>query len=264
MHLGRSGNISERPARRHPARFWILNTASSPSVALVTGGSRGIGRAVVEALLVEGWRVFLGARSPQSVEAALAELGPRYPARIAGRTVDVRRQDEVDSLVAWVIGEAGRLDCLVNNAGVGRFGPVDSLSGETWREVVETNLSGAFYAIRAAAIPMMQQGAGWIVNIASLAAKNPFAGGAAYNASKFGLLGLSEAAMLDLRHHGVRVVAILPGSVDTEFRHAGRRPRTDWMLHAEDVARAVLDLLRYPDRAIPSRLELRPARPPRD
>jgi NAD(P)-dependent dehydrogenase (short-subunit alcohol dehydrogenase family) len=118
--------------------------------------------------------------------------------------------------------------------------------------------------MRAAATPMMQQGSGWIVNIASLAAKNPFAGGAAYNASKFGLLGLSEAAMLDLRPHGVRVVAILPGSVDTDFRAAGRRPRSDWKLHAEDVARAVLDVLRYPDRAIPSRLELRPSRPPRD
>jgi NAD(P)-dependent dehydrogenase (short-subunit alcohol dehydrogenase family) len=235
-----------------------------PSVALVTGGSRGIGRAVVEGLLGESWQVFFCSRSPASVDAALLELAPRHPGRIAGRPADVRRQEEVDALVAWVIAEAGRLDCLVNNAGIGHFGPVDSLTGETWREVVETNLSGAFYAMRAAATPMMQQGSGWIVNIASLAAKNPFAGGAAYNASKFGLLGLSEAAMLDLRPHGVRVVAILPGSVDTDFRAAGRRPRSDWKLHAEDVARAVLDVLRYPDRAIPSRLELRPSRPPRD
>jgi NAD(P)-dependent dehydrogenase (short-subunit alcohol dehydrogenase family) len=233
-------------------------------VALVTGGSRGIGRAIAEALLEESWRVFLCGRSEASVEAALGDLATRFGDRVAGRVADVRRQEEVDALVDWVLGEAGRLDCLVNNAGVGRFGPVDSLAGETWREVLETNLSGAFYAIRAAATPMIQQGEGWIVNIASLAAKNPFAGGAAYNASKFGLLGLSEAAMLDLRHHGVRVVAILPGSVATDFRPHGRRPRTDWMLRPEDVARAVLDVLRYPDRAIPSRIELRPSHPPRD
>ena len=110
---------------------------------------------------------------------------------------------------------------------------------------------------------MIERGSGWIINIASLAAKNPFAGGAAYNASKFGLLGLSEAAMLDLRHHGIRVTAILPGSVDTDFRPPSRRARTDWMLTPVDIARTVLDLLRYPPRALPSRIELRPSQPPR-
>jgi len=231
-------------------------------VALVTGGSRGIGRAIVEALLAEGWRVFFCSLSRESVDEALGVLG-EHGDRVAGRVADVRDQARVDDLVAWVLAEAGRLDCLVNNAGLGRFGPVDSLSAEDWREVIETNLNGAFYAIRAVATPMMERGAGWIVNIASLASKNPFAGGAAYNASKFGLLGLSEAAMLDLRHHGVRVTAVLPGSVDTDFRPQGRKPRTDWMLRPEDVARAVIDLLRYPDRALPSRLELRPSHPPR-
>ncbi len=238
-------------------------TEPASPVALVTGGSRGIGRAIVESLLAEGWRVFFCGRTADSVGAALAELAGRFGARVAGRAADVRRQEEVEELVAWVLAGAGRIDCLVNNAGVGHFGPVDSLSGETWREVLETNLSGAFYGIRAASTPMMERGSGVIVNIASLAAKNPMAGGAAYNASKFGLLGLSEAAMLDLRHHGVRVVAILPGSVETDFRPQGRRPKTDWMLHPEDVARAVLDVLRYPDRALPSRIELRPSRPPR-
>jgi NAD(P)-dependent dehydrogenase (short-subunit alcohol dehydrogenase family) len=231
-------------------------------VALVTGGSRGIGRAIVEALLAEGWRVFFCSLSRESVDGAL-EAFREHGDRVAGRAADVRDRAQVEDLVAWVLAEAGRLDCLVNNAGLGRFGPVDSLSAEAWREVIETNLNGAFYAIRAVATPMMERGAGWIVNIASLASKNPFAGGAAYNASKFGLLGLSEAAMLDLRHHGVRVTAVLPGSVDTDFRPQGRKPRTDWMLRPEDVARAVVDLLRYPDRALPSRLELRPSHPPR-
>jgi NAD(P)-dependent dehydrogenase (short-subunit alcohol dehydrogenase family) len=169
----------------------------------------------------------------------------------------------VDSLVAETLSRSGRLDCLVNNAGLGRFGPVDSISGEEWRQVIETNLNGAFYALRAASRAMLGQGSGWIFNIASLAATNAIAGGAAYNASKFGLLGLSEAAMLDLRHHGIRVTTILPGSVDTEFRAPSRRSQTDWMLAPEDVARAVLDLLRYPSRALPSRVELRPSQPPR-
>ena len=135
------------------------------------------------------------------------------------------------------------------------------LSVEDWDLVIRTNLDGAFYFIRAVAPHMRQRGSGWILNIASLASRNPFAGGAAYNASKFGLLGLSDAAMLDLRQHGVRVAAILPGSVATEFSTFGGE--ADWKLTGEDIARAALDLLRYPDRALPSRIELRPARPPK-
>ena len=175
----------------------------------------------------------------------------------------MRKLAEVEALIAWVVEEAGRLDCLVNNAGVGTFAPIDEISPESFREVLETNLFGVYYAIHAVAPVMKRQGRGWIVNIASLAGKNPFAGGAAYNASKFGLMGMSEAAMLDLRHSGIRVAAILPGSVDTEFRTAGGEAGTDWMLAPEDVARTVVDLLAYPDRALPSRIELRPTRPPK-
>jgi NAD(P)-dependent dehydrogenase (short-subunit alcohol dehydrogenase family) len=230
-------------------------------VAVVTGGSRGIGRAIVEALAGDGWRVFLCGRRRESVDAAVADLGARFGGRVAGRAVDVREQEEVEAFVAWVLERAGRIDCLVNNAGLGRFGPVDELTGEEWREVLRTNLDGAFYCLRAVAPAMKRQGSGYVLNIASLAAKNPFAGGAAYNASKFGLLGFSEAAMLDLRHDGIRISCILPGSVETEFR-AGRGD-SSWMLAPEDVARTVLDLLTYPERALPSRVELRPTRPPK-
>jgi 3-oxoacyl-[acyl-carrier protein] reductase len=241
----------------------IMSTSTEArQVALVTGGSRGIGRAIVEALLEEGFRVALCSRSEESVRAALGELEPRWGEAVRGQAVDVRRQEEVDAFVAATARDLGRLDCLVNNAGLGAFGAVDELTGEQWREVLETNLSGAFYGIRAAAPVMRRQGSGWIFNIASLAAKNPFAGGAVYNASKFGLVGLSEAAMLDLRHHGIRVAAILPGSVDTAF-HAQRRPERSWMLAPEDVARTVVDLLRYPERALPSLVELRPSQPPK-
>jgi len=226
--------------------------------AIVTGGSRGIGRAIVEALLDGGWRVYLCSRSRESVDRALGELSGR--GQVAGRPVDVREQDQVDAFVAWVREEAGGIDCLVNNAGLGHFGSIDGLSGDQWREVLRTNLDGAFYFIRAVAPAMKQRGGGWILNVASLASKNPFAGGAAYNASKFGMLGMSEAAMLDLRHDGIRVAAILPGSVDTAFHSRDER---GWMLAPEDVARTVTDLLAFPDRALPSRIELRPTKPPK-
>jgi 3-oxoacyl-[acyl-carrier protein] reductase len=235
-----------------------------PRTAVVTGGSRGIGLGVVEALLAAGWRVFLCSRSQVSVDEALGALRGRFGNAVAGRPVDVRRQEEVDAFVSWVLGEAGRIDCLVNNAGLGRFGPVDELTGEQWREVLQTNLDGAFYFIRAVAPAMKRQQDGWIFNIASLAGKSPMAGGAAYNASKYGLIGLSEAAMLDLRQHGVRVSALLPGSVDTGFgNRKGERKDRDWMLRPEDIAAMILHLLSYPQRALPSQVEIRPSRPPK-
>jgi 3-oxoacyl-[acyl-carrier protein] reductase len=242
-------------------------TTPAHRVALVTGGSRGIGRATAEALLERGFQVYFCGRSPDLLEKTQQQLFIRYPGRVASRLCDVRSQSAVDELVGWIEGESGRLDVLVNNAGLGRFGPVDELSGDDFREVIETNLLGAFYAIRAVAPIMKRQGEGWIFNIASLAAKNPFAGGAAYNASKFGLVGMSEAAMLDLRHLGIRIAAICPGSVETDFGGGVMRAPTPggsgWRLAPEDVAKVVTDLLDFPARALPSLIEIRPTRPPK-
>jgi NAD(P)-dependent dehydrogenase (short-subunit alcohol dehydrogenase family) len=235
---------------------------STTRIALVTGGSRGIGRAIAEALLADGWRVHLCSRHPASVEDALSALRERFPGQVEGRAVDVRRQEEVDAFVQSVLDREARIDCLVNNAGLGHFAPVDELTGDQWREVLQTNLDGCFYFLHAVAPAMKRQGEGWIFNIASLASKNPFAGGGAYNASKFGLIGLSEAAMLDLRPHGVRVAALLPGSVDTGFGHRGGKER-GWMLRPEDIASMVRHLLSYPPHALPSRVEMRPSRPPK-
>lgn len=241
-------------------------------VAIVTGGSRGIGRATAEALLGAGWRVHFCSRSPEGVEKAAGEmtaLAAGSGGKVSGKVVDVRHEGEVSVFVRSVAeGEGGRIDLLVNNAGLGIFGPVDALSGEDFREVIETNLLGPFYFLRAVAGVMKPRGEGWIINIASLASKNPMVGGAAYNASKFGLLGFSEAAMLDLRQHGIRVAAILPGSVETEFGHpAGRSgaggAATSWRLQPEDIASMVLHLLTYPPNALPSRVEMRPTKPPK-
>ncbi|MFL6196566.1 MAG: SDR family oxidoreductase [Thermoanaerobaculia bacterium] len=230
-------------------------------IAIVTGGSRGIGRGVAEALLGEGWKVWICSRDPQE---AVGEMSGRFAGRIEGRPVDVRSQDQVDAFVKEILDAESRIDLLVNNAGLGRFGPVDELTGDQWREVLETNLNGPFYFLRAVAPAMKRQGAGWILNIASLAAKNPFAGCAAYNASKFGLLGMSEAAMLDLRQHGIRIAAIMPGSVATDFGDSGggRHAQAHWKLQPSDIASMVLHLLSYPDHALPSRVEMRPSQPP--
>jgi hypothetical protein len=232
-------------------------------IAIVTGGSRGIGRGIAEALLQEGWRVRFCSKNPRSVEEAQKELAGRFGDRVAGQAVDVQSQEEVDRFVAEVLEAEGRIDCLVNNAGLGIFGPVDELTGGQWREVIETNLSGCFYFLRAVAPAMKRQGEGWIFNISSLAGKNPFAGGAAYNASKFGLIGLSEAAMLDLRQSGIRVAAILPGSVDTGFSHPSSKPDQSWRLQPEDIAAMILHLLSYSPHALPSLVEMRPAKPPK-
>jgi len=219
-------------------------------IAIVTGGSRGIGRSIAEALLAEGWKVWTCSRhSEGSLEGA------------QHRAVDVRDQGKVEAFVKEVADAEGRIDCLVNNAGLGHFAPVDEITGDQFREVIETNLNGCFYFLRAVAPAMKKQGAGWIINIASLAAKNPFEGGSAYNASKFGLLGMSEAAMLDLRPHGIRVASIMPGSVATDFGR-GQHGDGSWKLQPADIASMVLHLLSYPDNALPSRIEMRPSKPP--
>ena len=231
-------------------------------VAIVTGATRGIGRAVAERLARDGYAVVLSGRTPGTVAEAVSSLR-KNGFEASGLAADARKEDDQRRLVALAEKEHGRLDALVNNAGIGEFGRVDEIAPERFRDVVETNLFGPFYAVRHAAPLMKKGGGGFIVNIASLASVNAFAGGAAYNASKFGLLGFSDAAMLDLRHDGIRVAVVMPGSVATEFGASDGRRGDAWMLTADDVAEAVSDLLRFPARAIPSRIELRPSRPPR-
>jgi 3-oxoacyl-[acyl-carrier protein] reductase len=226
-------------------------------VAVVTGGTRGIGLAIARTLLEDGAAVAVAARSVEDVKRAAEGLGTRALAV----PCDVRRADACHDLMARTVGAFGRLDTLINNAGLGVFSPVESMSLEDWHRQIETNLDGVFYCCRAA-LPYLKRQGGWIINIGSLAGKNPFAGGAAYNASKFGLLGFSEALMLEVRHEGVRVCCVMPGSVATDFS-GDPSAGADWKLHPEDVARVVRDLLAFPERALPSRIEIRPSRPPK-
>ena len=233
-------------------------------VAVVTGGTRGIGYSIAQALLAEGAKVFICGRDSRTLETAIQALTRTDTGRVAGLVADVRRYDDCRKLIHVAAERLGGLDILVNNAGVGVFKPVDQITPEEWNTIIETNLSGAFYCSREAIPLMRQRGGGYIFNISSLAGVNPFAGGSAYNASKFGLNGFSEAMMQDVRYDGIRVSYILPGSVDTDFAAApGASPRESWKLTGEDIAKAVVDLYKYPRSSLASRIELRPSQPPR-
>ena len=232
-------------------------------VALVTGGTKGIGFAVAQGLAASGAAVAFCARTEADVEAAQEGLSASHPGRTVGVVCDVRDPDACAGLVAETVKEFGGLDVLVNNAGLGIFRPIQELTVEEFQVQIETNLGGVFYCSKAA-IPHLSGGAGgWIINIGSLAGRNTFPRGTAYNASKFGLRGLSEAMMLDLRYDNVRVSTIMPGSVHTEFGGNVMAAEGAWKLQGEDVARAVLNLLAYPENALPSKIEMRPSQPPR-
>jgi 3-oxoacyl-[acyl-carrier protein] reductase len=231
--------------------------------AIVTGGSKGIGYSIAESLAGAGASVLICARNEQEVTDAARRLSEAGGGRVVGIACNMRSYQEVKGLVERAVQEFDGLDILVNNAGVGSFAPVDQTPVEEWEKIIETNLSGVFYACHEAIPRMERRGGGWIINIASLAGKNPFAGGAAYNASKFGLVGFSEAMMLDVRHQGIRVSYIMPGSVATYFNDHEPSDKDAWKIQPEDIAQIVMDLLATPDRTLPSRVEVRPSRPPK-
>ena len=228
--------------------------------AVVTGSSKGIGYAIAQAMAREDADVVVSARHEEQVRQAARELDGLGAGRVVGVRCDVRSHDDVKAMIRAAV-DLGGLDVLVNNAGVGRFGTMDEMPPEHWREVIDTNLTGVYYCCHEAIPHLKGRNGAWIINIGSLAGKNPFAGGAAYNASKFGLLGFSEAMMLDVREHGIRTCCIMPGSVDTYFNDREPSPEGAWKIQSSDIARLVMELLAFPENALPSRIEIRPTRP---
>ena len=241
-----------------------MTTEFKDKVALVTGGTRGIGYCIAEALLEEGAKVFICGRDQSALRAAMEKLRGTAPANLDGTVADVRSYEDCRKLVRAAAERFGGLDLLVNNAGVGFFKPVDQLSVEEWDTTIRTNLSGVFYCCHEAIPLMRKRGGGYIFNISSLAGVNPMPAGSAYNASKFGLNGFSEAMMEDVRYDGIRVSYLMPGSVDTDFAAApGAKSRETWKLTGKDIAQAVIDLYKFPRTALASRIEMRPSQPPR-
>jgi len=233
-------------------------------VAVVTGGTRGIGYSIAQRLLAEGSKVFICGRDAGHLKSALEALGKQSGGNVDGIAADVRRYEDCRKVVQGAAERFGGIDILVNNAGLGYFKPVDQLTPEEWNATIETNLSGVFYFCHETIPLMRQRGGGYIFNISSLAGVNPFAGGSAYNASKFGLNGFSEAMMQDIRHDGIRVSYIMPGSVDTDFGAVpGSASGAAWKLSGEDIAKAVVDLYKFPKTALASRIEMRPSQPPK-
>jgi NAD(P)-dependent dehydrogenase (short-subunit alcohol dehydrogenase family) len=255
----------------------VMNeTFLTGKIAIVTGATRGIGYAIARALADAGATVAICGRSQEGVDEAVRSLTNNSDRKVVGKAADVRASTSVEALFQWVDSETGSPDVLVNNAGVGIMRSTAELTVEDWQRTIETNLSGAFFCSHQALARMKKSGRGYIINIGSLAGKNAFAGGAAYNASKFGLNGLTEAMMLDHRKDNVRVSHIMPGSVDTEFsgsvvsgQRLGRSASesstggapADWKIAPEDIGEIVLMLLRMPERTLVSRVEVRPSKP---
>jgi NAD(P)-dependent dehydrogenase (short-subunit alcohol dehydrogenase family) len=226
-------------------------------VAIVTGSTKGIGLAIAERLINEGASVVVSARTASEVERVAERLGPRA----LGVPCDVADPAACQRLVDVTLDRLGRLDVLVYDAGFGIFKSISEMSVEEWQSQIDVNLGGVFYCSKAALPHLIASGDGFIINIGSLAGRNFFAGGTGYNASKAGLMGLTEAMMLDVRHDDVRVSVIMPGSVNTWFQGKAQSSERSWPLEADDVALTVVQLLDYPKGAHVSRVEMRPSQP---
>jgi 3-oxoacyl-[acyl-carrier protein] reductase len=232
-------------------------------IAIVTGGTKGIGRGIAEALVREGVNVCITARSRHEIDETVAQLRSFKAGANTAIVADVCNHSQVKAVFELTASEFGGVDILVNNAGIGLFQTVEEMSPEDFRSVLETNLFGVFYCCHEAIPLMKSRGGGYIINISSLAGTNAHPRMAAYNASKFGLNGFSEALMQEVRHDGIKVSYIMPGSVNTEFGGDEPDAAKSWQLQPADIARVVVDLLQHDDRSLVSRVEIRPSRPPK-
>lgn len=228
--------------------------------AFITGGSKGIGFGIAEVLVREGWKVAITGRQPAPVEAAFKKLNAIKEGSAIGLVADVKNFDQLKTAVEKTLRTFGQLDALIANAGVGYFGSIETFEPKLWHETIDTNLTGVFYTVKAC-YEALKKSKGYIITIGSLAGANFFAGGSSYNASKFGLLGFTQAVMLDARAHGIKVSTIMPGSVATEFNNHTPNAQDAWKIQPEDIGELVLDLLKMNPRTLPSKVEVRPSMP---
>jgi 3-oxoacyl-[acyl-carrier protein] reductase len=228
-------------------------------VAYITGGSKGIGYGIAKTLLQNGMKVAITSRSLSAAKKA-AESLDKDPSRVLALESDVSSMDSETRAIKAVIDRFGRLDLLVANAGVGHFANIENLSEQEWKETLDTNLTGVFHSVKAS-LSELKKSKGYIITIASLAGINFLENGAAYNASKFGLVGFTQAIMLDLRKQGIKVSTIMPGSVATHFNNHTPDAADAWKIQPEDIGDLVLDLLKMNPRTLPSKIEVRPTIP---
>lgn len=231
-------------------------------VALITGGSKGIGYGIAEALLNMNMRVAITSRTEESAIEGAKRLTQIGKGKVLGLVADVRNYRSQEEAVNVVLDKWGQIDVLIANAGIGHFGSIEDLSVDQWRDTIDTNLSGVFYSIKAA-LPALKNTGGYVITISSLAGTNFFEGGAAYNASKFGVTGMTQAIMLDLRNHGINVSTIMPGSVATNFNDHTPTDKDSWKIQKEDMGELVVNLLKMNPRTLPSKIEVRPSQPPK-
>jgi 3-oxoacyl-[acyl-carrier protein] reductase len=228
-------------------------------VAYITGGSKGIGYGIAKSLLDSGMRVAISSRSMESAMQAADQLS-KEDSRILAIESDVSSLNAETSAVQKTIDHFGQLDVLIANAGVGHFDSIENMTPDQWNETIDTNLTGVFNSVKAS-IPSLKESKGYIMTIASLAGTNFFENGAAYNASKFGLVGFTQAIMLDLRKLGIKVTTIMPGSVATYFNNHTPNDADAWKIQPEDIGQMVVDLLKMNPRTLPSKIEVRPSMP---
>lgn len=229
-------------------------------IALITGGSKGIGLGIAESMVKEGMRVAITARSKEAIDEAAQSLNEISQGSAIGIQADVRDLKAQENVVKNILDSWGSLDVVVANAGIGHFGNIEEMRPEQWQETIDINLTGVFNTIKAS-LQALKKSKGLLVTVASLAGTNFFAGGAAYNASKFGLVGFTQAVMLDLRQYGVRVTTIMPGSVATYFNDHTPSDADAWKIQPEDLGQMVIDLLQMHPRTLPSKIEVRPSIP---
>jgi len=227
-------------------------------VAYITGGTKGIGYGIAECLLEQGMKVVVSGRSQESADAAVKGLN--YQDKVLGLVSDVSKLEDEQKAVAAILDKWGQLDVVMANAGVGHFAPIDEMEDEKWHQMIDTNLNGVFHTLKAS-VEALKKSEGYYMTLASLAGTNFFAQGAGYNATKFGVVGFTQAAMLDLRPYNIKVTTIMPGSVASHFNNNEPSDKDAWKIQPEDIGKLVIDLLTMHPRTLPSKIEVRPTRP---
>lgn len=228
-------------------------------VAYITGGTKGIGFGIAKALIQAGLKVAISGRKLEDVKKAKADLESVDSENVLAIASDVRNFEDEQKAVEQIVAKFGKLDVVIANAGLGKFAPIDQLSLEDWNAMIDTNLTGVFHTLKASA-EQLKANKGYYISIASLAGTNFFAGGAGYNASKYGVVGFTQAAMLDLREHDIKTTVIMPGSVTSHFNDHQPNENDSWKIQPEDLGQMVVDLLKLNPNVLPSKIEVRPTK----